>query len=104
MSALDQPARAPDYPRPSLQESLLRAAGVLVFVLVIAWAWSGSGFELAKLLEGVPRIADFFGRMFPVDTEIASTVFRSTGETLQIALLGTFLSVLAAFPLGLLGL
>ncbi len=91
-----------DYPKPSFRQSLLRAVGILFFIAVVAWAWSGSDFALGKLVVGMPRMAEFFGRMVPPDLEVAATVLQATGETVQIALLGTVLSAVASFFLGVL--
>lgn len=92
----------PDYPHAPLWDSLLRAGGLLLLVALIAWAWSGADFHVKKLVAGLPRMAEFFGRMVPPDTSVAKTVVVSTGETLQIALFGTVLSAVASFLLGLL--
>lgn len=91
-----------DYPRPSLRQSLVRYSGILVLVLLIAWSFTGIDFDLRKLVKGIPRIAEFIGRMFPPDQTVAKTVFASTLETLQIAFAGTVISAVISFPLGLL--
>ena len=91
-----------DYPRPALRESLLRAGGLLLAVVIIAWAWAGSDVQLSKLMAGLPRLVDFFSRMVPPDMSVAQTVVVATAETIQIALFGTFLSVIASFGLGVL--
>ena len=98
MTALDYS----DYPRPSARDSLLRAGGLLLVVVLIAWAWAGSDFRPAKLITGLPRLAEFFSRMVPPDMSVAQTVVVATAETIQIALFGTFLSIVASFFLGLL--
>lgn len=90
------------YPRPTVRQSLLRTAGVLLFIALIAWAWSGSDFAFGKLVIGIPRMGEFFTRMVPPDIEVATTVLQATGETIQIALLGTVLSAVASFFLGVL--
>jgi ABC-type phosphate/phosphonate transport system permease subunit len=79
-----------DYPRPRLIDSMWRAGGLLFLVILIAWAWSGTDFNIKKLLNSMPRMAEFFGRLVPPDMTVAKTVFVSTGETVQIALFGTF--------------
>lgn len=71
-------------------------------VILIAWAWTGTDFDIEKLLSSMPRIADFFGRLVPPDMTVAKTVFVSTGETVQIAVFGTFISTVASFFLGIL--
>lgn len=79
-----------------------RLATLAVIVGLVAWAWTGTEFELAKLGGSLPRLAEFFGRMVPPDLTVAQTVALSTIETLQIALLGTALSAVASLVLGLL--
>lgn len=74
----------------------------IILLFLIVWSWSGSDFKPVKLYEGMPRMADFFKRMVPPDTTVFQTVLKSTLETIQIALFGTFLSVLASFAFGLL--
>lgn len=91
-----------EYPRPSLRQSLLRTSGILLFIGLVAWSWRGSDFAVEKIVEGLPRMAEFFSRMVPPDVEVAATVIEATGETVQIALLGTVLSAIASFFLGVL--
>ena len=92
----------PEYPRPSLRQSLLRTAGILFFIALVAWSWRGSDFAFGKLVIGLPRMAEFFSRMLPPDLKVATTVLQATGETVQIALLGTMLSAVASFFLSIL--
>lgn len=58
--------------------------------------------DLSRLGQGLPRLADFFSRMVPPDMSVADTVFVSTLETIQIAFLGTVISVVLSFGLGFL--
>jgi len=104
---------------------LLRiAVGTFVLALLV-WSWFGTEVSVTHLLSSGPRIADFLDRMLPPDLtwttiqeaklagevpppprpfppplRIAATV---VGVTLQIALLGTALGMVAALVLGLLG-
>lgn len=91
-----------DYPRPTFRDSLLRAGGLLLLVLFIGWSLAGVNFRWDKLTVSLPRMADFFSRMVPPDLTVAPTVLTATAETIQMALFGTFLSVIASFVLGLL--
>ena len=86
----------PDYPRPSVRDSLLRAGGMLLVVVLIAWAWAGTDFRLTKFITGLPRLVDFFSRMVPPDLSVTQTVIEATLETIQIALFGTFLLIALA--------
>jgi phosphonate transport system permease protein len=65
-------------------------------------ALPGAELDFSKFADGLPRMADFFGRMVPPDMSVMTTVLTSTLETLQIAFVGTFLSVLLSLPLALL--
>lgn len=88
-------------PAPTWVNTLFRAGTILLIVVLIGWSWTGSQFQLERLFSSLPRMADFFSRMFPPDMSVARTVFVSTTETIQIALFGTFLSILFSFFLGL---
>ena len=83
------------------RESLVRAGGLLAVVAVIAWAWAGTEFELAKLMHGLPRIGAFLDRMVPPDVSIWRTVLIATLETLQIPILGTAFGAVVSILLGL---
>lgn len=80
-----------------------RTLTVIVLVGLLVWSWQGTEFDLAKVADGLPRLAEFLGRMVPPDLTVAQTVAIATIETLQIALLGTALAAVASLILGLLG-
>ena len=94
MSASRAPARH--------QGGLGHAAGFIILILLIIWAWRGTEFDPSKLGSALPRLAEFLGRMVPPDLSVAETVAISTVETLQIAFLGTVLIAIASLFLGLL--
>jgi len=75
---------------------------ILLIILLVIWSASGSEFSIEKLLKGLPRMGEFFGRMIPPEMSVAKTVFKSTLETVQIALFGTLLSAIVSFLLGIL--
>jgi phosphonate transport system permease protein len=75
---------------------------ISVIIFLVFWSASGSEFSTDKLINGFPRMVEFFGRMIPPDTGVAKTVFKSTLETIQIALFGTLLSAIVSFFLGIL--
>jgi phosphonate transport system permease protein len=91
---------ATTHPLPTWRSSLGRYGLAAAAVVAVAWAWSGVEFDLAKLLGGLPRMADFLARMAPPDLSIARTVLASTVETLQIAIVGTALGAAASLVLG----
>ncbi len=90
------------YPTLSPTQRLYRAGILFAVVALTVWAWIGTGFDPGKLATGLPRLVDFFTRMVPPDMTVARTVVVSTIETLQIAVLGTAISAVASFGLGLL--
>ena len=92
-----------DAPLATWRSSLARAAVLLGIVLLVAWAWAGTGFDPAKLGLGLPRLGEFLARMAPPDLTIAGVVFRAMLETVQIALLGTAFGAVLAVGFGLLG-
>ncbi len=96
------PATTDTPPRVGWRSSIRRLGGTLALVALIAWAWAGTEFDLDKLASGLPRMAEFFARMVPPDMTVARTVFISTAETLQIAVLGTAMGAALSFALGLL--
>lgn len=85
-----------------------RIKPVIVFLTILLvlgiywWSIKGADFSLGKFVEGLPYMADFMERMFPPDTAIIPRALSAAGETVQIAILGTTLAVLFAFPLGFL--
>ncbi len=57
---------------------------------------------MTALTRSGPRFSEFFSRLVPPDWSVLGLVFHSTLETLMIALAGTALGFLLAFPLGFL--
>lgn len=92
----------PAPPEQSLAVTLRRATEMIALAVVIAWAWHGTGFELSRLGGSLAPLAEFLGRMTPPELSALDVAMRSTGETLQIAVLGTFLAVVLSIPPALL--
>ncbi|NIS10053.1 MAG: phosphonate ABC transporter, permease protein PhnE [Candidatus Dadabacteria bacterium] len=82
--------------------TIQRIVTILVIIFLFFWSSKGADFQTSKLIEGLPRMAEFFSRMVPPDMSVAQTVFKSTIETIQIALFGTFLSAIMSFFAGIL--
>ncbi|MFQ5895397.1 MAG: phosphonate ABC transporter, permease protein PhnE [Nitrospinota bacterium] len=91
--ALPLPRRAPSH-------YLKLALGWGTFIALYGWALRGVELDPVRVARGVPAMADFLGRMIPPDAGVALTVAGAAIETVQIALVGTGLGALAAFPLG----
>jgi len=89
-------------PEQSLGATLRRAAGMAALAVAIAWAWRGTGFEISRLGGSLAPLAEFLGRMAPPDLSALEVAAKSTAETLQIAVLGTFLAVILSIPPALL--
>lgn len=81
---------------------LVKAGIVLAGAAALAGSWWGTEFQPLLLLESLPRVGEFLGRMVPPDLSVADLVARACLETVAIAYLGTVLGLLLAFPLGFL--
>ncbi|WP_280345025.1 phosphonate ABC transporter, permease protein PhnE [Nocardia neocaledoniensis] len=78
-------------------------AGVLAAAVVVLWSAETTEFSLDALVDGLPNIVDFVGRMFPPDLSILPTAVHLMGETLAIAVIGTAVGGALALPWALLG-
>jgi phosphonate transport system permease protein len=66
------------------------------------WAWRGVEMNLGAILSSAPHMADFLMRMVPPDWGVVRTVQDAVFESLQMAIIGTTMGVVLAFPLGFL--
>ncbi len=76
-----------------------------IVLIVIGWAWVGTKASPAELIDSAPNMADFIRRMFPPDWKFflnRERVIEPTIATIQIAITGTAIATLLAFPLSLL--
>jgi phosphonate transport system permease protein len=73
-----------------------------VSLAVLNWSAAGAQLSVRELANGLPQIADFLGRTWPPDLRILERLVAPTIETLQIALWGTLLGVVAAVPVAFL--
>lgn len=74
---------------------------ILAIAVVFLWASWGTGFNIPKLIAGLPHIYRLVRRMLPPGTEILSRLVSPTIETIQMALLGTFIPLFFVIPLSL---
>jgi len=77
----------------------------LIVLVVIGWSIAGTKVSPAEFITSAPNMADFIRRMFPPDWKFflnRERVIEPTIVTMQIAITGTALAVLLAFPLSLL--
>lgn len=75
-----------------------------VVLIVVGWAWVGTKASPVELVASAPNMADFIRRMFPPDWGFfldRQRVIEPTIATIQIAITGTAVATLLAFPLSL---
>lgn len=88
-------------PSPSRRLVTVGVAAGLFGLLVFGLIWLE--FSPAKLIAGFHRLGIVLGLMFPPDPgHQLPTLLKALGETLSIALLGTLLAGIVAFPIGFL--
>lgn len=75
---------------------------MMAIVLVYWWAIQGTNTSPEEFIKGIPFMVEFALRMFPPDFEILNLLVRGAEETLQIAVMGTTLGAIIAFPLSFL--
>jgi len=71
------------------------------FVILLWLSASRINLSLKNIIQGVPSMVDFFGRMFPPDLSSLMPLLGPMVETVQIAAWGTVLAVVASAPLAL---
>jgi phosphonate transport system permease protein len=87
-------------PRVGWQGTLI----TLVILVVIGCSIAGTKVSPAEFIASSPKMVDFIRRMFPPDWSFflnRTRVIEPTIATIQIAITGTALAVILAFPLGL---
>jgi phosphonate transport system permease protein len=72
-------------------------------ITYLVYASSAVNLDFARIMRGLPRAADFIGRMFPPDYSIADIIFNGTVESLQIAIISTFVGTILAIPVAVAG-
>ena len=75
--------------------------GILI-VIIYYWAFSGTNTNPANFVKGIPFMLDFMGRMFPPDFSNLGRFLIKAVETFQMAIVGSTLGALIAFPLSFL--
>ncbi|MGE4233727.1 MAG: phosphonate ABC transporter, permease protein PhnE [Bacteriovoracia bacterium] len=77
------------------------AIGAAFFAFFVL-SFNAVEFNLVRLVEGAPFMADFLERMFPPNLDILPKVFQEVLVTIQLALVGTTLAMFLSIPLGFL--
>ncbi len=75
--------------------------GILI-VLIYYWAFTGTNTSPTNFVKGIPHMADFVRRMFPPDISNLGTLLSKAVETLQMAIVGSGIGAVLAFPLSFL--
>ncbi|HEY6676445.1 MAG TPA: hypothetical protein VIZ87_06630 [Terrimicrobium sp.] len=94
------PARLPDLPWHHRLN--ITSVSLIIFLLAIAFslpAMRGSGRDL----DHAGNLVRFLKRFFPPDLSVSGQILEALIETIQIAVLATFFSILLAFPLAVAG-
>jgi len=90
-------------PRPlTLRAWLLCLAGVAATAFILFWSAQGAQLSWSELADGLPQIGDFLRRSFPPNWKILGKLVGAAVETIQIAIWGTLLGVIAAIPVSFL--
>lgn len=86
------------------RRAMRRKVGAIGAVLLVLAVWSGHGaeFNVPKLIEGLPKFWELLGRMMPPDLTVLKKLMGPLLETLEMALLGTTIPIVAALPLAFL--
>ncbi|HRE40845.1 MAG TPA: phosphonate ABC transporter, permease protein PhnE [Ignavibacteria bacterium] len=71
----------------------------IVLLQVVFISFGAVEFSLPKLIEGLPNMWKFLTGLFPPDFSIFPQVLDAVVITIQLALIGTILSAIIAFPL-----
>ena len=94
------PLAADDIPPNPLTASRIGILIVSAIIAIVIYAWSFKAVEFSfhSLVVGADKMLNFLSGMFPPDLTILNTVFHETLVTIQLALVGTTISVIIAFP------
>ena len=97
-------ALAPGLVRRTLWDHLRAVTPFLLGFLVFIWICYDVNLSPATLMSGFARLGSFFGNMFPPSSGGAlPRIINSILQTFGMAFAGTFLGVLIAVPLGIIG-
>jgi phosphonate transport system permease protein len=89
-------------PPPDLKRSFSYFAGWAVAFALLAWAWEGADMRPASLIEYSGNMVAFLRGFFPPNFSDWRFYVEEMVVTVQVAIWGSALAVLASIPLGLL--
>jgi len=87
--------------RPISPPSLPFVIGLALFLALVVWSINGAEINPQKLQRFWPNIFRFVGSLWPPDNNSWLDMLDPILATVQMALLGTLLSVVLSFPFGL---
>ena len=82
--------------------NLSRITVVLVLVSALVWSWQGMSFDATRLRSGLGFGAEYVRQMFPPDWSELPEAWEALKVTVQMAILGTFIGLVFALPIGFL--
>lgn len=74
----------------------------IVIAIIYLWAIRGTETSISNFAKGIPNMVDFVKRMFPPDLSNIGKFLLKAIETLQMAIVGSTIGALIAFPLSFL--
>jgi phosphonate transport system permease protein len=89
-------------PRPSLKRTTVRYLGWALLFILLSWSWEGADMRPLALFEYWENMVMFASGFFPPNFHSWPMYLEEMVVTIQIALWGTFLSVVLAIPFGIL--
>lgn len=99
-------AQAPPRPKAALRppasgkKRLVQLFAACLAAVLLGQAVHGTGFDPQQLLSGVGGMTDIVRRSLPPDLSVLHTGVSASIQTFNIALLGTVVAVIVAFPVG----
>jgi len=91
-----------ELPKRSLGRTLLQGGLLIAFATLMAWAWQGAEIRPGALIANTGNSVQLARDFYPADFHEWRQYLSEMVITVQIALWGTFLAVIAAIPIGLL--
>lgn len=86
-----------------MKDRLFNASVWAIFLAALVWAFVAAEiFKAPLLIENADRMGEYAGGFWDIDFQDGGLYLQQMSITIQIALWGTFLAVIAAIPLGLL--
>jgi phosphonate transport system permease protein len=77
-------------------------AGWLLLAVYVVYAFSTLEFTWSRMVDGIEHGQKFLGRMFPPNFENWDAILQGIKESLEIAVLASFVGIVISLPVGLL--